>query len=145
MPLLAAWFKVPMRIVEQQPYAAGLRFNERAAGAAALRRRAPGRRRTAPRSASSRSARAAGSAWSAATAAPSGCAGAPGSQAGDEVLAFADPDLDVTDLFEPPRRLKRVNRAVQVLDAGCIREDRMSATEQHWTARDVGWTGTLSA
>jgi cell volume regulation protein A len=101
-PQLAAWFKVPMREVEQQPYVAGLRFNEEprgvqhfsvehgsAAEGAALGELSLGENGWV--SLVRRDGRAVQ------------LSGRTRLEAGDEVLAFADPELDVADLFEAPR------------------------------------------
>ena len=100
VPQAATWFRVPIREVEQQPWVAGLRFNEEPQD---LRRFVVG----------------AGSPADGATVADLSLGergwvslvrrdgvsvalrGGTRLAAGDEVLAFADPDLDVGDLFDP--------------------------------------------
>ncbi|MDH2445439.1 cation:proton antiporter [Amnibacterium sp. CER49] len=101
-PQLAAWFRVPMRQVEQQPFVAGLRFEEEprgvqhfsvahgsAAEGASLGDLLLGERGWV--SLVRRDGRAVR------------LSGRTRLEAGDEVLAFADPELDVSELFEAPR------------------------------------------
>ena len=101
VPLLASWLKVPMRLVEQQPYAAGLRFNREPQGLQHFRV-APG----SPADGAAVGELSLGeNGWVSMVRRDGGSVRLTGRtrlEAGDEVLAFADPDLDVTELFGEP-------------------------------------------
>jgi cell volume regulation protein A len=101
VPLLAAWFRVPMRTVEQQPYAAGLRFNQEPEGM----------RHFVVAQGSPADGAAVGElslgehGWVSMIRRDGGpvvLSGRTRLAAGDEVLAFAGPELDVGALFESP-------------------------------------------
>jgi len=101
VPLLAQWFKVPMRTIEQQPYAAGLRFNREPQGMQHFQV-APG----SPADGAAVGELSLGEGgWVSMVRRQGGAVRLSGHtrlEPGDEVLAFADPDLDVADLFESP-------------------------------------------
>jgi cell volume regulation protein A len=100
VPQLAAWFRVPMRTVEQQPYAAGLRFN----------RQPQGMQHFVVRAGSPADGTAVGelslgeNGWVSMVRRHGDAVRLNGRtrlEAGDEVLAFTDPELDVQGLFTP--------------------------------------------
>ncbi|HEY0373950.1 MAG TPA: cation:proton antiporter [Amnibacterium sp.] len=101
VPLLARWFRVPMRTVEQQPFVAGLRFNQEPEGL----------RHFVVTAGSPADGAAVGElslgehGWVSMVRRDGGpvrLSGRTRLEPGDEVLAFADPDLEVGDLFEAP-------------------------------------------
>ncbi len=99
VPLLASWFRVPMRTVEQQPYVAGLRFNEEPQGMQHFVV-SPG----SPADGAAIGELSLGEGGWVSMVRRGGSAvrltGRTRLEAGDEVLAFADPDLGVADLFD---------------------------------------------
>lgn len=98
VPQLAAWFRVPMRDVEQQPYVAGLRFNEEPQG---LTRFVVGA--GSPADGSTVEGLSLGEHGWVSLVRRDGASvplrGATRLTADDEVLAFADPELDLGALF----------------------------------------------
>jgi cell volume regulation protein A len=90
-----------MRLVEQQPYAAGLRFNREPQGLQHFRVSAG-----SPADGAAVGELSLGeSGWVSMVRRDGGSVRLTGRtrlEAGDEVLAFADPDLDVTELFARP-------------------------------------------
>ena len=100
VPQLAAWFRVPMRDVEQQPYVGGLRFNEEPQD---LQRFVV--TRDSPADGATVADLSLGERGWISLIRRDGVSvplrGVTTLHEGDEVLAFADPDLDVGDLFRP--------------------------------------------
>lgn len=100
VPQVAAWFHVPMRDVEQQPFVAGLRFNEEPQD---LRRYVV--RTASPADGATLADLSLGERGWVSLVRRDGVSvplrGGTRLEAGDEVLAFAEPDLDVDDLFRP--------------------------------------------
>jgi cell volume regulation protein A len=98
-PQLAAWFRVPMRRVPQQPYAAGLRFDEEPQGLQHFRVHSG-----APVEGAALAELSLGEHGWVSMVRRDGrsvrLTGQTRLQAGDEVLAFADPDLRVGELFQ---------------------------------------------
>lgn len=101
VPQVAAWFRVPMRDVEQQPFVAGLRFNEEPQD---LRRYVV--RTASPAAGATLADLSLGERGWVSLVRRDGVSvplrGGTRLEVGDEVLAFAEPDLDVDDLFRSP-------------------------------------------
>lgn len=102
IPQLATWLRVPMTTVEQQPYAAGLRFREEPDD---LHRFvvAPG---SAAEHATVADLSLGKDGWVSLirrNGTSVRLSGGTRLEAGDEVLAFIEPHLDLADLFTPPR------------------------------------------
>ena len=106
VPQLAAWFRVPMRDVEQQPYVGGLRFNEEPRD---LQRFVV--ERGSPADGATVADLSLGEHGWVSLVRRDGVSvplrGHTTLREGDEVLAFAEPDLDVGDLFRADRPARR--------------------------------------